>query len=543
MKTPIILRQLIKLYRRYCADRSSKAFIKHNLETWNAYRSASEGEGEILVEQTGDASSVIAYSYFSNVLAKRHRAKLVVYRFDWSRKVSWIDQFIAPVQNRIFSSFNCASFLNVDPSAMQVQRAERLFGEHYPRLSKKRDVENLTVDGVWIGDLVYDEYLRQNWDETIDLSSLKFIETLKVSLAIFVYWKDHLDQNEVKAVCLSHCVYKLAILLRLAVSRQIPVYQVNATHVYNLKSDNVFAYTEFYYHRSLFASLTSEVRAKGICEAKKRIERRFAGEVGVDMPYSKKSGFSTKSSQRVIRVSSRRKILIAPHSFSDSPHGYGVSLFPDFYEWLDFLGGVSRKSDFDWYVKLHPDYFPQDALVIARFIEKYPAITLLPSDTSHHQMIEEGVDCLLTVHGTIGFEYAALGVLVINASCCNPHVAFDFNLNPKTVAEYENLLLNLDSQKLRIKLEEVYEYYFMTKLYYSENWLFSSYRDMLKNLGGYQQQFSSNVYDLFRREFEPARHVNIVRTVENFVESEAFRLSPNHMVDAFGVGSIVGVSN
>lgn len=532
MKLQNPLDLFVNLYRRYFEDAPTARFINHNLKVWPNHGISSDSGAEILVEQTGDASSVIAYSYFVNLLAMRHKAKLVVYRFDWSRKLSWLDKFLVPVRDKLFASFNCKIFLKVDPDAGQLRRAERIFEEVYPTLKDKRDIEQLTIDGVWIGDLVYDEYLRQNWDATIDLESKEFVASLKSSLGILVFWEDYLQRKEVKAVCLSHCVYKLAISLRLALRQGIPVYQVNATHVYHLTNDNMFAYTDFYYYRIIFASLSDEIKTKGLCEAKNRIERRFAGEIGIDMPYSKKSGYSEKKNHRVIRASDRPKILIATHSFSDSPHGYGGALFPDFYEWLDFLGKLSERTDYDWYVKMHPDYFPQDAVVIARFIEKYPEITLIPSDTSHHQLIEEGIGFLLTVHGTIGCEYAALGVPVINASVCNPHVAYNFNLNPRTVQEYEEILLNLDTQNLIIDLQDIYEHYFMKNLYYSENWLFESYRDMTRRLGGYQGQFSSAVYDAFREEFSLAKHNNVLQTLENFVESSDFRLAPAHIVCA-----------
>lgn len=533
MKIQRIPSLFVNLYRRYFQDAPTARFISHNLRVWRSHCISSDSKAEILVEQTGDASSVIACSYLANVLAARHKAKLVAYRFDWSRKLYWLNKLLVPVRDKIFSSFNFKSFLRVDPSIKQLERAESIFGEVYPTLKEKRDVESLTIHGVWIGDLVYDEYLRQNWDATIDLRDNVFIESLKRSLSFFVFWEDYLERNVVKAVCLSHCVYKLAILLRLAVRQSIPVYQVNATHVYHLTDDNMFAYTDFYYYREVFASLPKDIKEIGIGEAKNRIERRFAGEVGIDMPYSKKSSYSEKKNHRVLRVSDRKKILIATHSFSDSPHGYGVSLFPDFYEWLEYLGKMSERTDYDWYLKMHPDYFPEDAEVISKFIEKYPKITLLPSDTSHHQLIEEGIGFLLTVHGTIGFEYAALGVPVINASACNPHVAYNFNLHPKTVEEYEQILLNLDSQKLLINPEDVYEYYFMKNLYYSsEDWLFDSYKNMMNRLGGYNQQFSSAVYDVFLEEFSPTKHEKILQTLEHFVESGAFQLMSAHTLRA-----------
>ena len=44
------------------------------------------------------------------------------------------------------------------------------------------------------------------------------------------------------------------------------------------------------------------------------------------------------------------------------------------------------------------------------------------------------------MYGTIGFEYAAMNIPVINASLNNPHIAYDFNINPKTRENYQKIL-------------------------------------------------------------------------------------------------------
>ena len=54
---------------------------------------------------------------------------------------------------------------------------------------------------------------------------------------------------------------------------------------------------------------------------------------------------------------------------------------------------------------------------------------------------------MLTVFGTIGFEYAYYSIPVINASLNNPHIDFDFNHNPKTITDYKDL----DNQLQKIR--------------------------------------------------------------------------------------------
>jgi hypothetical protein len=305
-----------------------------------------------------------------------------------------------------------------------------------------------------------------------------------------------------------------------------------------MSKKNYFAYNDFFYFRERFAALPEEVKRAGIAEAQRRIERRFAGEVGVDMAYSTKSAYGASRHVRLLRESSRKKILIATHCFFDSPHSYGNNIFPDFYEWLDFLGKMSEVTDYDWYIKTHPDYLPGTMEIIESFIAKYPKFTLLPADASHHQIIAEGIDVALTVYGTIAFEYAALGIPVINNSLNNPHIAYNFNLHSKDVEDYRRLLLGLDTLDFKIDKQQVYEYYFMRFMYNTEDLFFDSYDTTIEELGGYSAQFTPAVYGKWLEEWSPDKHHSIVTALQTYIRSGDFRMDYRHYGREFSVESI-----
>ena len=64
---------------------------------------------------------------------------------------------------------------------------------------------------------------------------------------------------------------------------------------------------------------------------------------------------------------------------------------------------------------MHPDPLPGTEVIIREILEEFPRITFIPPETSHHQLVKEGIDFVLTAYGTVGHEYPALGVQVINA--------------------------------------------------------------------------------------------------------------------------------
>ena len=445
------------LIRDYCL---------HNLKVF-ARSNQSSGGPIVLMELNEMCSSHIAYAYLGYALAKKHSGQIKAHAHGvFSSRRQRFNFRLKSVLGRgefgVYKSFGVNEFIEVQTDKTQRTRAFELSIDVINRLHSNRELEDLHINGVWIGDLVYDTFLRENSLPTIDLSSLKFRQFLQKSIELFVFWEDYFTNNDVRAINVSHCVYNIAIPLRLAVKMNIEAYQANLTHIYHLNEDKLFAYSsDFFEFREKFASLPQKVQEEGVSLAELRIRRRFAGEVGVDMSYSTKSAFTTPRLDRLLRPSERKKILIATHCFFDSPHSFGKNLFPDFYEWMEFLGEISARTDYDWYIKTHPDYLPGTKDIIDCLVARFPKFTLLPSESSHKQIVAEGIDVALTCYGTIGFEYAALGVMVINASLNNQHIAYGFNLHARDVNHYRELLLNLQDLELSIDRNEVYEYYFM----------------------------------------------------------------------------------
>lgn len=527
--------------RDLIAELTSKEFtriIRHNRQLFSKKKMAPTHSAPpiILMEINKDCSSHIAYSYLGSILKEIYKADIIAYH-PYTPKSMWnaaslrIRILIGRGYIGVYKSFGASQIICVRISKEQRKLATILVSEKLGRIKTKRDIEQIEVDGIRIGDLIYDSFLRYNSVPTIDFLSKKFKEFLQESIEVFLYWRDYFSEHNVAAISVSHCVYNLAIPLRIAVARGVPGFQAHATHVYRLTKESIFAYKDFVDFRSTFASFPEDVRIEGAAEAKRRIDRRFKGEVGVDMFYSTKSSFGPSKYKRLLAVSDRKKILIATHCFFDSPHIYGLNLFPDFYEWLEFLGEISTRSDYDWYIKTHPDYRPGTMETLQKILGKYPKLSLLPPDASHHQIIAEGIDVVLTVYGTIGFEYAALGVPVINASTVNPHIAYPFNHHPRSVDEYQFMLMNL-SGILRKDVsynEEIYEYYFMRNVYNTNNIFFRDYKAMLEEVGGYRGQFTPSVYNLWCDEWTSERHEEIREALRRFVHSGDFRMDYRHL--------------
>jgi hypothetical protein len=531
-----------KLLHKFFLSPEEKKFIRHNkyLQGFCKCTYSTLGNTKrasyVMLELNNAASAIISYSYLARTLASDKNTVLIAYHptepINFLSRLNWrIKKFFGSRILAIYKSFGISDLVVPTLNSKDSSRAEEIYRKIRSSLRSKRDVENLSIDGVEIGDLVYDSYLAHYRTITLDFESKKFNQFLKYCIRNYVFWSRYFDENAVAAINVSHCVYMNALPLRIAIKREIVSYQVNATHAYRLSKENHFAYSDYHSFPDQFKNLPLAVKQNGLRKAKERIELRLNGAVGVDMHYSTKSAYGSIKPKRLIKESNQLKVLIAPHCFFDSPHPYGRNLFPDCYEWLLFIISIAEKTNYDWYVKTHPDFIPETKYLIEEFFKNYSKFTILPSDSSHRQLVSEGIDVALTIYGTIGFEYAAMGVRVVNASMNNPHVAYGFNIHPKNIKEYEDILLSLPDQYIDIKQSEVQEYYFMRNINNSNNWLFKDYEKMLLELGGYRQQFTPAVYDYWLRKWDLDHDSKVLKNLEGFIKSGKFRLTP---IDAAG---------
>lgn len=487
----------------------------------------------ILVEANPLASSHIAYAYLGNVLAEKHNATIAAFStqsFRLSRlahylpaqTISWWRWFFNPF-SLIYRAFGCSSYHYPVPTRDHKRKAFAVVRDLFDKKPSKSDLEEFAHAGVKIGDLIYDSLLKNHRLPTLDPESHIVREGFQLGLAELLFWNDFFTTEDVKGVVVSHANYTMAIPARVAFSRGIDSFEATLRRLYRLTNNRPID-SDFLDYPNLFGKLAENEQKRARSLARKRMNQRFSGEVGVDMHYSSASAFRQPGKTRVLSATNRPKILIAAHCFFDNPHCFGINLFPDFWEWLEFVGEFSESSECEWYLKSHPDVLPGNLEILGDFCNRYKNFRLLAAETSHHQIISEGISAALTVYGTIGFEYAALGVPVINASTNNPHIAYGFNYHPKNVAEYTILLKSIPHLAAISHENEIQEYYFMRHLYRQGNPYIRDLQKILESLGGYKSRFSPAIYSVFLSQVTSKRHSSTLKALRAFVDSGEHRL-------------------
>lgn len=508
-------------------------FIEHNKKVWKDYLPKNPKNKILLLRYRFHGGNFIDMSYFVNYLARKHNAEIWSFGEKKDYSISSIDE--------LYNAFNVNHhFLTDNFSDSQKQRAASLLEEIWPSLNTKEDWLNISVDGIDLGEDICSNYMRawengsfgedgyenddlkfENGIPVIDVHTDKLKEYLLKMLEEIFFWQDYCEKNkDVQAIILLTGMYDQSIIKKIAIKNNINVYIVAAN--WNSKSNYFVFGRNFKNYKKFFESLSDDEKKIGINWAKEKLSARLKGDSS-DIAYmAGRSAFKENNLPPVLEKNDKIKIVICPHSLYDDPYSYGKFLFADHWDWLCYLGSLTLKTDYDWYLKIHPAAEKMDEDNLKRLVKYYPKIKLLPKDVSALQLKREGINFALTVWGTLGHEYPAMGIQVINAGN-NPHIAFDFCYNPKTKEEYEYLLMNLDKLHKKIDMNEIYQFYCIHFLYLF-NPLFSyksvcyKNKDLMKKFETHEEGLSSKCYVDFLEEWSPERHVEILENVAERIE-------------------------
>lgn len=167
--------------------------------------------------------------------------------------------------------------------------------------------------------------------------------------------------------------------------------------------------------------------------------------------YTKAKTIKQIDYDRVFRGSYRYCVFIFSHVFVDAAHCYRQGLFPDYEIWLrETLKIAVKRRDVLWIIKPHPSdkaySTKHTSLSVYKDFKKYDNIRMFPKDTSTANLIDK-IDGVLTFRGTVAGEYSCMGVPVIMAG----RSMFDegkFCILPSSLPEYKNILLTYQFKRL-----------------------------------------------------------------------------------------------
>lgn len=523
-------------------DKLKRFFIREKYKKFNKkiFPKTKYTKKIVLVEFNAFNESHVCQSLLANFLAQQHKLSIISYfnycilsaplRQTLIQKIKWnFGKWINYKNHGIYRSMGSKKVIRPNIIAKNEIKEKKIAQFIFKKLKNKKDILKIKLENILIGDLIYDTFLKSNQVATIDINDKEFYNTLEDFVHLFYYWKNFFNNNNVHSIIGIHGVYSYGLSLRIAITKKIKAYTIRSNEISKITKRYKFSSTNFLDYPKKFKLLNKPIQKKALKIANKILTNRTSGHGGLSNHLiSNISAFHSKQKKRIIKKSNRTKILICTRNVFDATHVFGNLLFSDNFEWLEFLGKLSEKTNYDWYLKTHINfdgkfklYQPNSNKIIFEIFKKYKKIKILPHDYSHKQIINEKINFILTQHGSVGFEYPFFGIPVINASYNNPQVAYNFNFNPKTKNAYEKLLRNLNSLKNKIKINkrEILEFYFMRHLYQDKKWLIDDPENMIKSIGGWDNMMKEEFYEYMMKSLDEQKIKKIHLFFKNFLKS------------------------
>jgi hypothetical protein len=526
-----IAKILGKIHTTYFAkDGRIENFISLN----KIYQSQTRNHKSIALFEMGYSFPIfVTYHYLARV-SDYLDLKKVAYMPDnglrWkSRIVFWILRLLnldngKNHSNRILRSFGISTFL-ISPKLIG-GREFYLEQESILRSGNLSDVLNISFNGLRVGDLFYDWHLRRNGKSTLDFADPQLFSDFRMFCSNISYWDRFFLKKNVKFVFASHAVYVQGIVVRLGLRYGAKVFIVGDDRFNQLSLENFYQDTEHQYYDP--GSKTQFGYQIDLGRSEKSIAKLLTGSLEVDVAHSRVSGLSSSSSSTVIEGKSKVRILVAAHCFSDAPHTFGLMHTADFMTWLEDVAVLAKNHpEYEWYAKPHPGFFDSDIVVFSEFLKLNPHLINIPSTVSNGELFTKGINVVLTVHGTISFEAALAGVLVVNCSPVSPHMRYDFVVQPKNLAEFHDIISLLPAylENHTINRSEVLHFYDVHHLRKNHSWLYREYRtEMLKSCGGYgPHQTNSLTLDYWQNCFRSDNtDIQIIDSLIKYFESDDY---------------------
>jgi len=431
----------------------------------------------------------------------------------------------------LYKSFGVDNVLSNKQTNIQTINLTKKIYRKIVKVSSKKSFLQFKYKNVLIGDLIYDSFLRFKHLHTTDIKNLKFQKFVYQQILIFAYWINIFKKYKISAVVLSHTVYFLAFPLRIAASRNIPSYiaTVSSLNLYNNK--RYYEFDSKAYNQN-FTYLNKDTKKKYLKYTKKKIKEKFnprseffdesiRTDELAQLIKKNKFDFKIRNNNKEFFLNNKKKnIIIMAHCFYDAPHVI-KHLFLDFYDWLDFLGKVSNQTNYNWFIKSHPHtlnpYLSNKAF--KDLLKKYPKFNIIDSKITTGEIISNA-DLILTIYGTVGFEFAYFKKKVILGSPYSQYKNYNFCLQPKNKKKYLYLIKNFDKIKVKFDKKEIYRFYFNNVLSYTNPFNLLSER---KNLN--KDFFNPRIFKSLIDKFDEKKHILFSDNCNKFIESKKFRFT------------------
>jgi hypothetical protein len=329
----------------------------------------------------------------------------------------------------------------------------------FKKLNHKQDILDIKYDGVDIGDLIYDSYLRYKPAPTVNIKDFYLLTVIFKALKNIKIVKDYIQKHNIKVLLTSYSSYiQHGIAVRIMLNQDIIVYS------FGNEQNMAKELTKLsIYHTASFLNYKNDYINLNITKnnAQKFLGERLNGKIDIATSYMKESAYKIKINN-IPDV--KNSIIIFLHDFYDSMYNYGNLIFCDFLSWVEYTIIILEKYKIPFYLKPHPNQIKDSVKVVDNLIKKFPNAKILSSKITNKQLVDGGIKAGISMYGTVAHELTYMGIPVI-LSAQNPHSSYNFCFEAKSKKEYESLIKDYLLLKLPNDYkEQVESFYYMRNL-------------------------------------------------------------------------------
>tara|TARA_B100001121_G_scaffold309997_1_gene338971 strand:- start:7462 stop:9003 length:1542 start_codon:yes stop_codon:yes gene_type:complete len=342
------------------------------------------------------------------------------------------------------------------------------FVKSYKSFKKKEDILKLKYQGIKIGDLIYDHYLRFKGDVKFNINDLystkillNMIEGANNNLNNF-YLK---NKNKIEYYIPQKAFYINGFAIRYFLNKNIKTIGgiENIKYVKKFTKKDYLAGTRSQDLKKKFIKLKNKTRKKRL--AKKYLKEKFDGKINKEFRYMRQSTFSKNLNSTIKKTFD---VVIFLPDFSDAPHIYGDLVFNDYSDWIEETLKFLKEKNISIAIKKHPNTWVFSSKKYNEELkEKYNNLIWLDKDISNNEIFKKKPKFGISPFGTVLHELAYHKIIPISVGA-NPHMAYDFVFTPKNKNDYFNFINKAIKGKLKLKnnvRDKIAECYYMYHLH------------------------------------------------------------------------------
>jgi len=415
-------------------------------------------EINILLDSFDHPNWYISNYLFINHFKKNFKVNLYTFGLNKnSKEKEMIDKKIGVSKN----------FL-IKPGINNFYKIKKIFLFLVKKIKTREDLINFKYKGMNFGIDIYESILREGL-KTVDLDN-KITYKNYFLFALYYVSIEEIFKKKIHYVLLSHDNYiNYNVPAKISRKKGAKLFLVNPREI--IKSTKSFTQFEIFkkYKKNLRILKKTQNFKRLIIKAKKNLAKRTNGVLNINMAYQKLTAFHNKKIKKQIDKKDNYNILITTHCFFDNPHAFARLKYLDFWDWMIYLGNISKESpkNFSWYIKPHRDFLPGTIEILEAFVKKFPSIKIINPNVSFRQLAAESLDLILTCHGSIAHEAPVLGIEVINCAY-NNSIKFNFAKTFLNKKKLKKIILNGKKKKISVA-KDIYDFYALHFFYYGDN--------------------------------------------------------------------------